>query len=114
MTPPLKSLFALAALLAFLLVGDVVTKASAQRGPLRTSVAPTVLNIADEYVREYTDAFPEAAGLAGFQGADDARLSDRSAKARRVWEGRQDDWLARLSAVDQSALPIGSPAGGRV
>jgi uncharacterized protein (DUF885 family) len=97
------------ALLLFPHVDRIVAGASAQRGTVADATRPsTVLTIADEYMREYTGAFPEAAELAGLAGADQGRLSDRSTGARRAWEVRQDAWLARLAAVDQSTL-LGTP-----
>jgi hypothetical protein len=64
--------------------------------------------IADEYVRDFTQTFPELAAIEGLPGADHSRLSDRSAAARRAWEGKQDALLARLAAVSPS-LVLGSP-----
>jgi uncharacterized protein (DUF885 family) len=93
----------------FLPPGDSIIGTSAQRGTVADATRPsTVSTIADEYVREYTGAFPEAAERAGLTGADQGRLSDRSSGARRAWEGRQDAFLARLAAVDQSTL-LGTP-----
>jgi uncharacterized protein (DUF885 family) len=96
-------------LLLFPPMDRIVAGASPQRGTVADATRPsTVSTIADEYVREYTGEFPEAAGLAGLAGADQGRLSDRSTSARRAWEVRQDAWLARLAAVDQSTL-LGTP-----
>lgn len=63
-----------------------------------------VRSIADDYVRAYTDAFPERAELAGLSGASHLVFSDYSASARLVWERREDAWLAQLRAIDGAAL----------
>ena len=63
-----------------------------------------VVSIADEYVRDYTGAFPEQADLAGFPDVDHDKLSDRSSPARQAWEAKQDVWLLRLSSIDEATL----------
>jgi len=79
---------------------------AADEAPVRSTddAGRMALEIAREYVDAYFQAFPEEAFEAGYPDAPADRLSDRSAAARAAWQQREDDWLARLTAIDVSVL----------
>jgi uncharacterized protein (DUF885 family) len=61
------------------------------------------LTIADEYVAGYYDQYPEDAYETGYPAPMD-RMGDHSPEALAAWRAREDDWLARLRAIDPSSL----------
>jgi len=61
------------------------------------------LTIADEYVSGYYDQYPEDAYETGYPAPMD-RMGDHSPEALAAWRAREDDWLARLRAIDPSSL----------
>jgi uncharacterized protein (DUF885 family) len=63
-----------------------------------------VTRLADEYVREYTAAFPEAAFLSGFTLPRNDGLSDNSLAAYAAWETKEDGWWKEVMALDASSL----------
>jgi uncharacterized protein (DUF885 family) len=72
------------------------------------SPAATVKAIADEYVREFYRANPDAATTAGYPDADHGRLRDNSLAAIEEWRMLEDGWLARAAEIDASRL-AGTP-----
>ena len=68
------------------------------------AAASTVTRLADEYVREYTAAFPEAAFLGGFTLPRNDGLSDNSLAAYVAWEKKEDGWWEEVVALDASSL----------
>lgn len=68
-----------------------------------------VLELSDAYARGYYEHFPEDATELGYPDAPRDRFSDRSARARAVWEAQEDAWLAALSDVDPASL-VGTEA----
>jgi len=67
-----------------------------------------VSSIADDFVAAYFEHFPEAATAEGIEGADHARLSDRSAEGRARWDAVEDRTLAALREVDPEELSPGA------
>lgn len=72
-------------------------------------VAADINALADEYVREFFQTFPEFATLEGVPSADHGRLSDNSLAAVERWQQMENAWIARASALDASAI-VGTPA----
>jgi uncharacterized protein (DUF885 family) len=84
-----------------------VPAAWSQSSPSRkdtAAAATTVTRLADEYVREYTAAFPEAAFLSGFTLPHNDGLSDNSLAAYAAWEKKEDRWWKDVVALDASSL----------
>ncbi|MFQ5529543.1 MAG: DUF885 family protein [Gemmatimonadota bacterium] len=59
--------------------------------------------IADEYVAGYYDEYPEDAYETGYPAPMD-RMGDHSLANIEAWQAREDSWVARLQAIDPSAL----------
>jgi uncharacterized protein (DUF885 family) len=66
--------------------------------------AAKVTRLADEYVRDFIIRNPEMATIAGLPNGPDGGLSDNSLAALKAWQDKEDGWLARLAAIDGSAL----------
>lgn len=73
------------------------------------AIALRVNELADAYVRDYFERFPDDATAEGYPGADHGRLTDNSLEAMKAWQEREDDILGALREIDASQL-IGSPA----
>ncbi|MBT8400715.1 MAG: DUF885 domain-containing protein [Rhodothermia bacterium] len=69
-----------------------------------TGVTVAVDRIADEYVVEYFQKFPQSATSEGVENADHHRLEDTSPKAYSAWHLVEDALLLRLEELDTSAL----------
>ncbi len=74
-----------------------------------TAIATRVNDLADAYVRDYFEHFPDDATAEGYPGADHGRLNDNSLEAMKTWEQRENEILGALREIDASPL-IGSPA----
>lgn len=74
-------------------------------GPAREVAA-----LADRYVAEWVETFPEDATVFGVAGAPHHRLRDRAPQAIARWEAFEDSLLAALEAVEVGTLPAGDPA----
>ncbi len=74
-----------------------------------TAIATRVNGLADAYVRDYFEHFPDDATAEGYPGADHGRLNDNSLEAMKTWEQRENEILGALREIDASPL-IGSPA----
>ena len=61
------------------------------------------LAIADEYVAEYYDEYPEDAYETGYPAPLD-RMGDHSLANIATWQAREDAWVNRLQAIDASLL----------
>lgn len=66
--------------------------------------AQGVTRLADAYVNEFINRFPEEAFSAGFTLPNDSGLSDNSLAALSAWERKQDAWLSELQRIDGEAL----------
>jgi uncharacterized protein (DUF885 family) len=64
--------------------------------------------LADAYVKEYFEAFPEQALQGGAPDLYPDRLTDHSLVALGRWEAREDQWLVELRAIDGAVL-VGTP-----
>ena len=68
-----------------------------------------VTALADEYVREYFEAYPEQATLNDVAvPRHDDRLGDNSLAALERWRAKEDAWLAQVRRIDAAAL-LGRP-----
>lgn len=74
------------------------------------AAAARVTELADEYVREFFETFPQAATSEGIANARHDLLNDISPEARAAWEEKEDAWLEKLQAVDGTRL-AGHPEG---
>ena len=63
--------------------------------------------LADEYIDAYLERYPETATYFGIPDRRHDRLTDNSLAALRSWQAREDDWLARIGALDPRAPPGG-------
>jgi uncharacterized protein (DUF885 family) len=79
----------------------VLAVACASAGP---SPAERVTALADRYVREYLEAFPQYALAIGAPEAHPDRLADHSLPALARWEAREDEMAAELASIDAGAL----------
>ncbi len=87
-----------------LAVVTACNRPAAPADPAAKDPASAVTGLADEYFAGLVERTPE---LATFWGLNDARhdgVSDASLEALRRWQAREDAWLARAEAIDQSAL----------
>ncbi|HXQ78341.1 MAG TPA: DUF885 family protein, partial [Gemmatimonadaceae bacterium] len=66
--------------------------------------AKYVTTLADEYLAALREAVPEINTTQGIPGARHDRLTDNSGAAERVWQSKEDNFLARLKQVDPSYL----------
>jgi uncharacterized protein (DUF885 family) len=98
---------AAASLGTVLVVLGAVSPASSQSSSSSknaASIAKAMTHLADEYVREFTAAFPEYAFLSGFTLSRNDGLSDNSAAAYRAWEKKEDRWWTEVAALDPAPL----------
>lgn len=77
--------------------------------PAVAAAAARVHALADTYVREYFDAFPYHALVAGAPDRHPDRLVDHSLPALYAWQAREDQLLAELRTVPIEVL-YGRPA----
>jgi uncharacterized protein (DUF885 family) len=70
----------------------------------RTDPAATAQAVAQEFVDGYYHQFPEEAYEVGYPDTPLDALGDRSQAAMEAWWNREDDWIARLEAIDTAAL----------
>ncbi len=68
------------------------------------SSAPRVKGVADEFFAAFVQRFPEQATLFGLADAPHDRLTDQTPSARQAWQAREDEWLARLQAIDTAGI----------
>lgn len=73
-----------------------------------STVARQVIAIADDYLAAWREAFPEVNTSNGIPGARHDRLSDNSGAAEKVWQDKEDRWLAEMRRIDPTSL-IGRP-----
>jgi uncharacterized protein (DUF885 family) len=78
-------------------------------GPSKPSVdiaktADAVSGLADAYLHDYLEAFPENALARGAKEAHPSLLGDHSLPALKRWEVREDELLAALKKIDLTAL----------
>ena len=66
--------------------------------------AARVLAVAEEYVHEYYQSFPEEAYEVGYLEIPWNRLGDRSLSAMEAWQGKEDAWLETLRGIDAGLL----------
>ena len=90
-------------ILGLLLFAVFAPLARGGQAPVNNDAA-RVTRLADEYVREYIARNPEAATFEGLPNAPDDKLSDNSLESLKAWRAREDDWLARLAAIDGASL----------
>lgn len=68
------------------------------------ALAARVRELADAYVGEFTNRFPEQAVFNGLQLEHHDRLTDNSQAALRQWEALEDRWAIELAKIDSSQL----------
>ncbi|MEI6669876.1 MAG: DUF885 domain-containing protein [Acidobacteriota bacterium] len=66
--------------------------------------AARVTALADAYVRDYFDAFPEQALLNGAEDLHSGQLADHSLPALARWAAREDAMLTQLKGIDAATL----------
>ena len=76
--------------------------------PLGIGAAFVVVGIANDYLTQWQEAFPEVNTSNGIPGASHDRLSDNSAAAEKAWQEKEDHWLADMRRIDPATL-IGRP-----
>src|SRR3954454_14574296 len=101
MRGPLGSLFVHCMLIASTGV-SVQAQDRAALGP--ADAAAKVTRLADEYVREFTAAFPESAFLNGLTLARHDGLTDNSLSAVAGWRKQEDRWWGELGGIDPATL----------
>jgi uncharacterized protein (DUF885 family) len=84
--------------------------AAAQSASPPRDDAARVTALADEFVRAYLAAVPEAAESWGVPLERHDGLGDNSLAAVRAWQAREDAWAAQLARIDGAALR-GRPSG---
>jgi uncharacterized protein (DUF885 family) len=72
------------------------------QGPSPPAAATT--RLADDYVAAVTERDPETATFIALPNARNDRIYDNSPAAERAWDRRIDGFVARLKAIDSSAL----------
>ena len=73
------------------------------------AVVARVNALADDYVREYFEAFPELATVNDITSPrHDDRMGDNSVSALERWRAREDGWLAQVRGIDPVSL-VGQP-----
>ena len=73
-------------------------------GDVRPDPAAAAKTVAQEFVDGYYHQFPEEAYEVGYPDTPMDALGDRSQVTLDAWRAREDDWLARLGALDAGAL----------
>jgi uncharacterized protein (DUF885 family) len=94
---------------AALLVACAAPAATGVPSPVTADAPRQVDALADEYFAAWVRSFPLSALLSGVPDAPNESLSDNSLAAVRVWQEREDRWLARLQQVPAEAVR-GGPA----
>lgn len=87
-----------------LLALTVASCGGAAPAPQPPDAAAAALAVAQEFVDGYYHQFPEEAYEVGYPDTPMDRLGDRSAAATAAWRAREDQWLARLAAIDPALL----------
>jgi uncharacterized protein (DUF885 family) len=72
--------------------------------PPAESAAKRVTALADAYVKEYLEAFPQQALAIGAPDVHADRLGDHSLPALKRWQDREDQLLADLKLIDLASL----------
>jgi uncharacterized protein (DUF885 family) len=72
--------------------------------PPAESAAKRVTALADAYVKEYLEAFPQQALAIGAPDVHADRLGDHSLPALKRWQDREDQLLADLKLIDLAPL----------
>jgi len=95
---------------ALILASVCVTLAGCRQtaAPPPDDSAARVTTLADAYVRDYFEAFPQQALLSGAPEAHPDRLEDHSLAALARWKAREDDLLKQLKTIDAAKL-AGAP-----
>jgi uncharacterized protein (DUF885 family) len=88
-----------------LLAAGCAGTSSTLNQPLKIEAgAQGVTRIADAYVNEFINSFPEEAFSAGLTLPNDGSLSDNSLVALSAWERKEDAWWSELQRIDGEAL----------
>ncbi len=70
----------------------------------RAKIAGEVSGLADDYVRDYLDAFPYQAVVMGARETHPSLLVDHSLPALKKWQAREDELLASLKKLDVASI----------
>ena len=100
---PTRSLFLLVALACA--PPSAVAPATDPRG---ATTARQVITIADDYLAQWREAFPEVNTNNGIPGGRHDRLNDNSPQAEREWRVKEDRWLEQMRRIDPASL-LGRP-----
>jgi uncharacterized protein (DUF885 family) len=67
-----------------------------------------VRELADAYVAEFFEHFPEQATYYSLKDKPHDRLTDLSPEAQKAWEAQEDRWLAGVKAIDPATIRASS------
>lgn len=84
-----------------------VAAACSQPPPTPVAAEPSdgrVKALADAYVAGFFERYPDQATYYGVPNRPHDRLPDNSLEALKVWEAREDAWLAQAKAIDPATI----------
>ena len=104
------------AVVAALVIGSALVQPFRAAGPAQAPPVPgredavrAVMVVADDYVAESSIRNPNRAAALGLPNPRHGGLPDNSLAALRLWQQKEDRWLAQLVKVDPAVL-VGTPA----
>jgi len=81
---------------------------AAPPAPARQPSDARVRALADAYLAAYFDRYPETVTQYGVPGHRQDSLTDNSLAAQKVWEAREDAWLAEVIRIDPKTIDSSS------
>ena len=85
-----------------------MANAAEQSTPQTTKTAARVVALADQYVAEFAENFPEQAEFSGMTLEHHDGLGDNSDAALKRWQALEDGWSKELASIDSAPL-FGKP-----
>src|SRR5688572_25260790 len=94
---------------SLVLVALIATSCAGTTEPANPEPADArVKAVADEYVAGFFDRFPEQPTYYSLKDRPHDRLTDLSPAAQKMWEAKEDQWLAGVKAIDPLAIQSAS------
>src|SRR5882762_2308528 len=92
--------------IAFWCLLPVVLSACSRQpqAPKAASADDRVRALADEYLENYFDRYPEQATVYGVPGRRHDQLFDNSLEALQEWKNKENAWLVRAARIDSTTI----------
>ena len=89
---------------ACLIVAAACSRPGDAPAAIKAPIDERVRALADAYLAAYFKRFPETVTQYGVPGHRQDTLTDNSLAAQKVWEAREEAWLAELKGMDPTAI----------